>query len=248
MFRRGETLFMRGEPVRSLMLLRGGCVKLSVTNPSGCEVIVGLCGASDAVDVGMYPGSRLHSVSAEAVSTCRLLSWGSLVMEDLFRRMPSLSGNVRIILSRQLTDLQERFSELSSDKVERRVASAIARLTRQFGRVAPGGVEVSFSREELAQMTGTTLFTVSRLLSRWRDMGLLAPRREVVLIHDLASFIEATASDESRAPKGNTTELSGTGPRLREEGSSSQQACEGAIHCRSRILRRVIPTRVERRD
>ena len=199
-FRRGDSLFLRGEPVRNVMLLRSGCVKLSVMNPGGCEVIVGLCGSAEVVDVGIYPGPRVHDVSAEAVSACRVLSWGSLVIEDLFRRFPLLTGNVRSILCKQLSDLQERYSELSSDKVERRVASAIVRLTRQFGRAVPGGMEVSFSREELAQMTGTTLFTVSRLLSRWRDMDLLVPRREAVLIHSLAEFSEITMSDNMRGP------------------------------------------------
>jgi CRP/FNR family transcriptional regulator, nitrogen oxide reductase regulator len=200
-FRRGDTLFLRGDPVRNVMLVRSGCVKLSVMNPGGCEVIVGVCGSAEVVDVSIYPGPRLHSVSAEAVSSCRVLTWGSLVIEDLFRRFPSLTGNVRSILCKQLSELQERYSELSSDKVERRVASAMVRLSKQFGRAVPGGVEVSFSREELAQMTGTTLFTVSRLLSRWRDMDLLVPRREAVLIRNLAQFSECATSDDVRSQK-----------------------------------------------
>jgi CRP-like cAMP-binding protein len=45
-------------------------------------------------------------------------------------------------------------------------------------------MEVSLSREELAQMTGTTLFTISRLLSRWGEDGFVLPRREAVVIRD----------------------------------------------------------------
>ncbi len=217
-FRRGETLFRQGEPVRSLLMLRGGCVKLSVTNLSGAEVIVGLCGASEAVDVGIHAGPRTHSVSAEAVNPCRVLSWSSIVVEDMFRRMPSLSGNIRVILSKQLSELQERYSELSSDKVERRVACAIVRLARQFGRTGTDGVEVFFSREELAQMTGTTLFTVSRLLSRWKELELLVPRREAVLINNLERFSQLTGTEDSaasRVPKGpaRATPMDLTGTR-----------------------------------
>lgn len=201
-YRRGQTIFLQGQPVRSLLLVRAGCVKLNMTNLSGSEVIVGLCGPSEAIDLGLQIASRVHGVSAEAVSPCRILSWNALVIDELFRRQPVLSGNIRDILSRQLSELQERYSELSSDKVERRVASALARLARQFGQSVTGGVEVSFSREELAQMTGTTLFTVSRLISRWKEMGLLIPRREAVLVCDLRGLGEISLQEEVVSPKG----------------------------------------------
>lgn len=191
--RRGETLFLQGEPVRGLFLLHTGCIKLSLTNLSGTQVIVGMCGPLDAVDLNLASGPRPRGVTAEAVSSCRLLSWNALAIEDLFRRTPVLNENVRTILARQLFDLQERFGELSSDKVERRVASAISRLAREFGRVTEDGIDLFFSREELAQMTGTTLFTVSRLLSRWKDLGLVVPRREAILIPDLKKFCGATS-------------------------------------------------------
>jgi CRP-like cAMP-binding protein len=53
-----------------------------------------------------------------------------------------------------------------------------------MGRPVNGLVEVGLSREELAQMTGTTLFTVSRLLSAWETDGIVRPRREAVAICD----------------------------------------------------------------
>jgi CRP-like cAMP-binding protein len=54
------------------------------------------------------------------------------------------------------------------------------------GKKCEEGVQVSLSREELAQMTGTTLFTISRVLSRWAEQGLVAPKREAVVICDAA--------------------------------------------------------------
>lgn len=200
-YHRGETLFLQGEPVRSLHVVRTGCVKLSMMNASGSEVIVGLRGPTEAVNLGPDDRPRIHEVAAEAVGPCRVLSWNLLVVQDLFRSAPVMSENVRGILARQLCDLQERYSELSSDKVERRVASMLARLAEQFGRRDHQGIEVFFSREELAQMTGTTLFTVSRLLSRWRDVGLLIPKREAVVVINIERFRACTAGDHAEAQR-----------------------------------------------
>ena len=55
---------------------------------------------------------------------------------------------------------------------------------RQVGREQNGGIQISLSREELAQMTGTTLFTISRILSKWSEDGYIEPRRESVVIRD----------------------------------------------------------------
>ena len=64
--------------------------------------------------------------------------------------------------------LQERFKELASERVGPRVARQLVRLMESMGRQVEGGIEIDISREELAQMTGTTLFTVSRLFSAWK--------------------------------------------------------------------------------
>jgi CRP-like cAMP-binding protein len=61
----------------------------------------------------------------------------------------------------------------------------LVRLLKRIGRSVNGAVEVSLTREELAQMTGTTLFTVSRLLSAWEERGMVKPRREGVTICDV---------------------------------------------------------------
>ena len=210
---RGEVLFLQGQTARCLSLVHTGCVKLSVTNPGGAEVIVGLRGPAQAVELNVDRASGVHGVSAEAVRPCRVLIWNQAFIEDLMERTPELSGNIRGILSRQLAELQERFSELSSDKVEFRVASMLARVAEQFGRPVKAGLEIAFSREELAQMTGTTLFTVSRLLSKWKGSGLLVPRREAVAIVSLQHFREVTSRDGSLAPPRplRRSPLSGTG-------------------------------------
>ena len=97
-------------------------------------------------------------------------------------RFPTLRSNTARILGRRLEKLEERFREISTEKVASRVSSEVVRLLNQMGERINGELQISLSREELGQLTGTTLFTVSRLLSEWEGRGILIARREAVLV------------------------------------------------------------------
>jgi CRP/FNR family transcriptional regulator, nitrogen oxide reductase regulator len=105
-------------------------------------------------------------------------------------RFPLLRRNVSHGIERQLDELDIRFREISTEKVASRLSSLLVRLIKQVGRGEEGQMEIALSRQELAQLTGTTLFTVSRLLCRWETQGILSARRENVLIHDVAALLE----------------------------------------------------------
>jgi CRP-like cAMP-binding protein len=78
--------------------------------------------------------------------------------------------------------------------VERRVAHALLRLAQQAGRKIERGIEIDFpiSRQDIAEMTGTTLHTVSRILSAWGKRSLVASSRRRIVIRDAhALFVVA---------------------------------------------------------
>jgi CRP-like cAMP-binding protein len=87
-----------------------------------------------------------------------------------------------------LRELEERFRELATERVAPRVARQLIRLQEQTRSLENEDVEIGLSREGLAQMTGTTLFTVSRLLSAWEAHGLVNSRRESVMISNPRSL------------------------------------------------------------
>jgi len=69
-------------------------------------------------------------------------------------------------------------------KLNKRLALVLLRLLKQVGKPSGDGIQVSLSRLELGQMTGTTLFTISRILSKWAEQGFVVPRRDAVLVND----------------------------------------------------------------
>ena len=90
---------------------------------------------------------------------------------------------------------EEHARELATEKVAQRLSRTLVRLVGQVGRPSEGSVIVSLTREELAQMTGTTLFTVSRIFSAWESEGVIRPRREGVLIDDSAGLVRIAESE-----------------------------------------------------
>jgi CRP-like cAMP-binding protein len=183
-FARDELLFAQGQSARNLVMIQTGSVKLSQLSPNGNEVILRMTGSGDPVGMPADSASCSHSCSARAMEKCHTLVWEYSRLQGLLAQYPQIGRNISQILSNQLTELQERFREVATEKVAQRVALALLRLVKQVGKPAKGGVEVSLSREELAQMTGTTLFTISRLLSKWGEEGFVLPKREAVVVLD----------------------------------------------------------------
>jgi CRP-like cAMP-binding protein len=183
-FARDELLFLQGHPVRNLMLIQTGCVKLTQLSSSGNEVILWMTGEGEAVGVNADAPSSTHSCSARAMEQCRALSWEYARLQNLLAEYPQIRKNINQILHGRLSELEERFREVATEKVAKRLALVLLRLLKTVGRHHQGGIQVSLSREELAQMTGTTLFTISRILSKWAEDGFVLPRREAVLVRD----------------------------------------------------------------
>ena len=88
------------------------------------------------------------------------------------------------LMAGQAQDIQERYRQLATERVERRLARTLIRLAAQAGKKIPDGVliDLTLTRQDLAEMSGTTLFTVSRILSAWEDKGLVLLGRERVVI------------------------------------------------------------------
>ena len=125
-----------------------------------------------------------HTCSARAMERCGALVWEYSKLQALLIQYPQIRRNIGRILAARLQELEERFREVATEKVAKRLALVLLRLVKQIGKPSSGGIQVSLSREELAQMTGTTLFTISRVLSRWGEQGFVTPRREAVVVND----------------------------------------------------------------
>jgi CRP-like cAMP-binding protein len=139
-----------------------------------------------------------YPVTATAVNQVSVLAWEDDVMLNLMHKYPQLASNSLSILANRIQEFQDRFRELATERVERRVARALTRLASQTGRKLEHGIliDITLTRQDLAEMTGTTLYTVSRILSQWEKDGLVSSQREQVTIlapHQLVVIAEDMA-------------------------------------------------------
>jgi CRP-like cAMP-binding protein len=196
----GRAFFREGEPARLFYVLASGRVKFTQVSAEGHEVILRVIERGEPFGgVAAFVEGSVYPVTARAVEPSEAWAWDGPQMIALMRRFPEIAINAARMIADRLHALQHQHHELMTERVERRIARAVIRLAEQAGRRVEGGVEIAFplSRQDLAQMTGTTLFTVSRTLSGWEADGLIAsqrrrlilrqPRRLVQIAEDLPS-------------------------------------------------------------
>lgn len=194
-YARRQTIFLEGDMVRYTILLTSGCAKVVQIGQSGTEVILRLIGVGDVVgSVGVASQDRNCSM-AQSLNKSTALLWDLATFENLLHRYKTLRRNATNILCRRLCDLETRFMEVSTERVAARLGHQLLRLHDQVGKPVNGGMEISLSREELAQLTGTTLFTVSRLLSDWDERGIVRTKREAVWIHNIDALTQVSQSE-----------------------------------------------------
>jgi CRP-like cAMP-binding protein len=193
-FSRRQTIFLEGAPCKQVILVLSGCVKTTQLGPSGCEVILRLSGPGELVGaLESYLGSN-NLVTAKTTQPTTALVWDTAAFEHVSDRFPILRRNTARLLGVRLQELEERFREISTQKVAPRLSQQLIRLSNQLRQHTKGALEISLSREELAQLTGTTLFTVSRLLSHWERQGIVSTRREAVVVRNLQALMQVSES------------------------------------------------------
>jgi len=192
-FSRRQTILREGDPVEQISLLTSGWVKMTQFGQNGSEVILRLGGPGELLGA-LGPGGT-HCSTVQALQSSTALFWEAAIFESVLERFPILRRNIGRILGECLRELENRFREMSTKKVAPRLSSQLIRLLNQIGQAVNGEVEISLSREELAQLTGTTLFTVSRLICQWEQRGIVATRRKAVLVRNLPALIELSGAD-----------------------------------------------------
>jgi CRP/FNR family transcriptional regulator, nitrogen oxide reductase regulator len=211
-FSRRETIFFEGDPVRQVVLLLSGCVKITQLGYAGAEVILRLSGVGDIVGgfCGPFPTCS-HCSTAQAIRPSTALVWQAATFDKLLDRFPAFERSTVRALEERLQELEQRFRDVSTDMVSSRLSNELIRLSNHLAS-ASGNAEIGLSRSELAQLTGTTVFTVSRLLTRWQTLGIVSGRREAVRVLDfaaLAQFSEREGRKSGCPPRPCTALASG---------------------------------------
>lgn len=193
-------VFDQGAAAHSFFVLLHGHVQAVKTTADGQQIVMRYVSPGEAFGVATAIGASAYPATAIAVVESVALCWPSTAWTRLVARYPSLATATLQAIGQRLQDAHARIVEASTEEVERRVAHALLRLARQAGRQIEQGIEIDFpvSRQDIAEMTGTTLHTVSRILSAWEERGLVAGGRRRIVIRDRGKLAEIAGDARER--------------------------------------------------
>src|SRR5262245_24036783 len=194
-YARGERIFSEGSPSDRFYAIASGRVKVFKMTPAGKDVILEIFGVGDPLGaVAVYEGWPFPA-SAVALEDTTCLTIERSAFFVLLEQHPSLVRGLLLGLTHRLIELTNRLAELTGGRVEPRFARLFLKLAGEVGKPTGGGtfIPMPLSRQELADLTGTTIETAIRIMSRWGKQRVVLTEKDGFLLID-AKALEALAS------------------------------------------------------
>jgi CRP-like cAMP-binding protein len=194
----GEALFNQGDPSSTLYIVIVGRLRATQTTSDGQQVIIRYIGPGEFVGFTALSSGANHPGTATAVEESHLIGWNVGAIRLLMERHSTIAINALSVLGDRYHEMQTRLREIATERVEQRIAHALLRLAKHAGRSTPIGIEIAIplSRQDLAEMSGTTLHTVSRVLSGWEGSELVDTGRRRVVVRN-SQALERIAATEA---------------------------------------------------
>lgn len=181
---KGEAMFRQGDEATHGYVLAWGRVRLDQVTAEGQNIVIRHLGPGEMVGMVAVFRRMPFPASPVALEDCMALGWSAGRFAELMAAYPPIARNAIAAVGGRIEELQSRLQEVATQRVEQRIAATLLRLANQAGRKTEAGIEIPFalSRQDLAEMTATTLHTVSRTLSAWDQEGVVDSRRSSHLV------------------------------------------------------------------
>jgi CRP/FNR family transcriptional regulator, nitrogen oxide reductase regulator len=194
--------FFQGDPAAYFYILVSGRVKLLQSNPAGQQVNLRTIKEWQVfAALGAVRPDAMYPVTAQALEPSTALAIESVFLREMMQTRPYLNFGLMQLMTGYIQEMQTRYKELATERIDRRLALTLLRLASQIGtrlQEDNPAVEIPLSRQDLAEASGSTMFTVSRTLAEWERQGLVEAGRERVLIrnpHELVKIAEGPESN-----------------------------------------------------
>lgn len=192
----GVHIFNEGHPAERFYLLLDGCVRVVRLTPAGEQMTMLHIPSGQLLGIARALGRDSYPATAVAAAECLALSWPMRLWDSYTAAYTGFAATTYKVVGARVDEMNTRLMEIATQQVEQRVANAVLRLVNMAGRKVDGGIEIDFpiTRQDLSEMTATTLHTVSRLLSGWEKQGLIESRRKHIKVcnpHGLVMIAQA---------------------------------------------------------
>jgi CRP-like cAMP-binding protein len=187
-----QAIYIEGDPGENLYLVASGKVKLMRLALSGREVLLDILQGGEYFGHLAIVSQQGYAETAIAQTDCCILQVSAQNFEQVLNRYPEVTLKVLKAVGQRLEESQEIIKPLSVYTIEQRIAATLIRVAKKLGEQKQIGmlIQIPFSRQDLAAMTGTTIETVSRVMSRFSAEGLISTGRKWVAVNDLERLEE----------------------------------------------------------
>lgn len=196
--KKGEMLYRHGDPLRALYAIRSGSLKTTGLIEDGRAQVTGFYLPGELLGMDAI-NSDQHPCSAEALETSEVCDIPYPSLEELSQKIPGLQHQLLRIMSREIVRDEDMLMMLGRMSAEERLASCLMSFSRRLAQLGDTAVEfkLSMSRQDLGDYLGLALETVSRLLSRFQEQGLISVHGRQIVLREV-SQLRAMAAGESR--------------------------------------------------
>lgn len=185
-YEKGAPLFDEGDASEDLFTIVSGRVKVFKMTARGSDVILEIFGPGDAVGAVAVYESRPYPASAMTLEPTTCLLVPRRAFFSLLEAHPTMVRGLLTGLTHRLVELTNRLAELTGGRIDSRFSRLFLKLGAEMGRADRGGtfIPLALSRQELADMTGTTIETCIRIMSRWNKDAVVRTEKDGFVVLD----------------------------------------------------------------
>jgi len=194
-FNNNETVFHEGDSSDKFYILAGGNVKIMKHSVAGKDIILEIMSPGDVFGGVAVLDNKPYPASAQAMEPSSVIRISRQKLFQIMEEYPILKLEIVKYFSDKLRDAHEMLKNIATERVERRIASLLLKLSEKVGIDNNGYRKIDFplTRQEISEMVGTTVETCIRTMSKFQKQGLIETREGYIVLlkpHALVAIAE----------------------------------------------------------
>jgi CRP-like cAMP-binding protein len=181
---KGATVFRQGQPAESFWAVKAGLIHIVRSGPAGREMILEVIPPGELFGAIVALENRPYPATAVAAEDSVVWSIPAALARELCHKYPALRAGILEQVTARLRSAHERLQSVALEPVEQRLARLLLGLAEKMGQEIDGMVTISATRQDLADMIGTTVETTIRITSKWQRGGVVRTARHAVGLAD----------------------------------------------------------------
>jgi CRP-like cAMP-binding protein len=177
-------LFHQDDPADACYFVLEGNVRLAQLTPGGKQVVADIISPRRYFGLFVALANMTYPVSAETIEDSVVYCWDTEVVRALMLQFPQVALNSVELIARRFARLQDRVQKLATERVEQRVAHALLDVSQFVGKTTDDStsIDLALSHQDLAEMAGTNIYSISRVLRKWKNEDIVSIGRQRILL------------------------------------------------------------------